>query len=501
MTTALLEVDAVHKRYGGAVALRGAALTLSAAGQVHCLAGENGSGKSTMLGVISGTVAPDAGRLLVDGRPVAFRTPFTALQHGIAMVSQETTIAPDLSVTENILLGRRLVRRRGGIDWRASRSRAKDVLARLELDYDPDATVGSLAPHERQMVEIARALSFDARILILDEPTSSLMRDDVGALMATIRRLAASGVSIVFVSHRLPEVFEICDSVTVLRDGVTVTSGPLADFTPETLVSAMIGERGRTAPEPRQRSATLTSATTALSVSGLSVSGVLEDINLEVARGEIVGVAGMVASGRSELLEAIFGARAIDTGEITVNGHRYVPRGPRAAIDVGIGFLPPDRKTQGLVLSMSARDNLLLAATGGVPSWRAPDRRRREREWQSASKTMRIRTSSPQAAVGALSGGNQQKVALGKWLACDTTVLLLDEPTRGVDVGAKAEIYSWLRGPTGSNLGIVVSSSEYEELLKLCDRVIVLLGGRMVADLVASDTSESDLAAIAGGRV
>lgn len=497
---ALLQVEAVHKRFGGAVALRGADLTLSRAGRVHCLAGENGSGKSTMLGIVSGTHSPDSGRVLDDGEPVTFRQPYDAIRRGIAMVSQETTIAPDLTVAENVLLGNRLVRSRFGVDWVASRRKAAEVLGRLELDYDPTATVGRLAAHQRQMIEIARALSMDTRILILDEPTSSLTGEDVDALMTVVRRLAIGGVSVVFVSHRLPEVFALCDDVTVLRDGATVAEGPVSAFTPHTLVAAMVGDRTRRNAAVRTRTAATTPTPAALEVTNLSVEGVLSNVSLRVVPGEIVGLAGLVASGRSELLEVVFGVRSRDTGDLAVGGRPYSPTGPRNAIKAGIGYLPPDRKTQGLVLNMSVRDNLSLAATSGAPSVLPPDRRRQNTDWRNAVDTMRIRASSANAPAATLSGGNQQKVALAKWVACRPVVLLLDEPTRGVDVGAKADIYAWLKGTVGTDIGIVVSSSEYEELLELCDRILVMASGRVVAHVRADQTSEAALAALAGGQ-
>lgn len=497
----VLRAEAIYRRFGGATALRGANLALCHKGRIHCLAGENGSGKSTMLGIISGSLTPDAGRLLVDDEPVIFRGPYDALRHGIAMVSQETTIAPDLSVAENVLLGRRLVRSRLGIDWKASRRKAADLLSLLELDYDPAWKVGKLAAHQRQMIEIARALSMEARILILDEPTSSLTGDDVDALMTAVRRLSARGVTVLFVSHRLPEVFALCDDVTVLRDGVTIAKGPVSDFTPDSLVAAMVGDRARIRAVPRTRPDTPSQVQAALEIDGLSINGVLRDISVRVSRGEIVGLAGLVASGRSELLETVFGIRSPHAGTLRVAGEPYTPISPRKAIDAGVGYLPPDRKTQGLVLQMSIGDNLTLASTSATPGAQRPDRRGQRAVWDGTKSAMRLRASSPQVRVETLSGGNQQKVALAKWVACRPHVLLLDEPTRGVDVGAKADIYAWLKGAVGTDIGILVSSSEYEELLELCDRILVLASGCVVAEVDASETSEAGLAALAGSHV
>lgn len=497
----LLEVADVHKRYGGAIALRGATLTLARPGRVHCLAGENGSGKSTLLGIISGNVSADAGSLRIDGDAVAFRAPHEALKRGIAMVSQETSIAPHLSVAENILLGRRLVRTARGIDWRATRVRAQQILRQLGLDYDLRAPAGKLAAHERQMIEIARAISVEARILILDEPTSSLSEDEVGSLMRGISALTGRGVAVLFVSHRLPEVFSVCDDITVLRDGQTVASGPIGEFTPESLVDAMIGQRQRPTEAPRSGLAYGGAAVPVLKVNELSALGCLTDISLQVQPGEIVGLAGLVASGRNELLEAIFGTRLIDSGQLRIQGREYVPRDPRSAMDAGIGYLPPDRKTQGLVVAMSIRDNLSMAAASHVGRLRRPNRRQQTANWHQAKDVMRIRARSEADPVWTLSGGNQQKVALGKWLVRSPSLLLLDEPTRGVDVGAKVDIYVRLRAVADQGVAMLVSSSEYNELLDLCDRVLVLFAGRLTAELDAKQATESDLAAVAGGHV
>jgi len=498
----LLELRDLTKRYGGIHALRGASLTISRPGVVHGLIGENGSGKSTMLGILSGQVEPDSGSIGIGGEPVQFHRPLEAIAQGIAMVSQETALAPALTVAENILLGSRLVGGRFGIDWSATRARAAEVLDRLRLPIDPEQLTGSLSPDRQQMVEIARALSMDARVLILDEPTSSLTDDQVGVLFRTIETLKAQGVSVVFVSHRLGEMFAIVDELTVLRDGRTVAEGPMAEFDVHRIVDEMVGRQGAWAEHAglERDFSRAAGEPPALAVEGLEVPGVIRGASFEVGRGEIVGIAGLVGSGRSELLEAIFGARAIGAGEILLAGSPYRPKQPRAAITRRIGYLPPDRKVRGLVLGRSVRDNLTMAVTAFL--WRLlPYRKSRTAPIvDRVMRTMRVRAASPDVAVGTLSGGNQQKVALGKWLAVDSEVLLLDEPTRGVDVAAKAEIHGLLHEAAERGAALLVSSSENEELIELCDRILVLFRGEIIASVESKEATEAILGRYTGGH-
>ncbi|MBS1890596.1 MAG: sugar ABC transporter ATP-binding protein [Actinobacteria bacterium] len=496
----VLSLQGMHKRYGGVHALRSANLTISAPGVVHILLGENGSGKSTLLGILSGQTRPDQGTMTLGGAAVDFASPVDALAKGIAMVSQETAVAPDLSVAENVLLGRGLVRRGPALSWGRTERRARAVLKRLDLDCDPRDRVGALPPDQRQMIEIARALSSEARILILDEPTSSLTDDEVEALFRVVRQLKREGVAVIFVSHRLPEVFAIGDEVTVLRDGATVAEGPIGAFDERSLVEAMVGAdsaygRGETARPAAGGTGT------ALTVRGMRVPGAVRDVDLEVGRGEIVGVSGLVGAGRSEMLEAIFGARAITAGTLTLGGEPFQPRSPRHSIERGLGFLPPDRKGQGLVLGLSIQTNLTMVETIGRSRAAVP---RPQAEWRRVAGTcerMQVRMSSPQLPVGSLSGGNQQKIALAKWLLRDPGLLLLDEPTRGVDVAAKAEIHNHLKAIAASGVGMLVSSSENEELIELCDRILVMSRGRMVASLSQDEATEAKLVSSAGGHV
>ncbi len=493
----LLVVRDAHKRYGGVRALRGANLVLPRRGAVHTLVGENGSGKSTMIGLLSGQVRLDAGSIELDGERVAFTHPLDALRRRIVTVTQETTLAPDLSIAENIFLGRRQVHGRAGIRWGATNRRAAQVLERLELDLDPAHTVRRLRPDQQQLVEIARALSMDARILILDEPTSSLTDDEVEALFGIVRRLAREGVTTLFVSHRLEEVFALADEVTVLRDGRTAEAGPLDRYDESSLIAAMVG-REQDAPPPRR--ARVPRAEAVLSLRDVRVADAVRGVSLDVAPGEIVGLTGLVGAGRSELLEAIFGARERSGGTIAVDGREVACTSPGDAIRERIAFVPSDRRKQGLVLQMSIRENLLMATTCRRARVRRPTAAAEEAPVASAMAEMRIRAASPDVRVGTLSGGNQQKVVLGKWLATDPRVLLLDEPTRGVDVGAKSEIYRLVAATAATGVGVLVSSSETPELLAVCDRILVLFRGELMAEMDGGHATEELIAHYATGH-
>jgi ABC-type sugar transport system ATPase subunit len=493
----VLEMTGVRKSYGGVRALRGVDLRLWP-GEVHALVGENGSGKSTLLRIAAGQLAPDAGRLVLEGRVVRFGDASEAIAAGIATVTQETTLVPDLSVTENIFLGHRKVRAPYGIDWRATRARAREALSRLGLTgIDPSAPVRRLRPDEQQLVEIARAISIDARVLILDEPTSSLSDDEVAGLFEVVRTLARQRVAVAFVSHRIGEVFDIADRATILRDGEEVDSDRMDRYDRRRMIQLMTGreleelelDRGRhRARDP------------VLRVRGLSVRGRVHDATLEVGRGEIVGLAGLVGAGRSELLEALFGVNGRASGTVELAGRAVQHAAPLGAMRNGMAYVPADRKNLGLVLDMSVRENLLMARTATRLRVRRP---RRTAEQQAVGESMdafRVVADSQAAPVAQLSGGNQQKVVLAKWLGTRPTVLLMDEPTRGVDVGAKAEIYRLLNRAKEDGVGILVSSSETPELLLLCDRILVMYRGRIVAALSRDEATEGLIARYAMGH-
>lgn len=493
-TPTVLEAAGVDKRFGGVRALRGARLSLGA-GRVHGLLGQNGSGKSTLLRILSGQIAPDAGELRIDGEPVRFANPARALTAGVAIVGQELTLAADLSVAENVCLARREPRRWHGVAWRTMHARTAAVLELLGLSVDPRIPVRELRRDEQQLVEIGRAVSTNARILILDEPTASLTDDEVEALLGVVRELRSHGVSTVFVSHRLNEVLAIVDELTILRDGVTVATGPVAEWDAHRLVDVMVGREGAWRAENRAVSSLERSdaAPPVLSVSGLSVPGVLSEIDVEVRAGEIVGLAGLVGSGRSELLGALFGTHQ-GTGDIRIGDRRLAGLTPRRAIAAGIAYVPAERARHGLVLGMSVCDNIALTSTVDRPRLGRLLRTRERAAARDAVSAFRIVVGDTGQPAATLSGGNQQKVLLAKWLATQPRVLLLDEPTQGVDVAAKADIHRLLlEQARGDGVAMLVSSSEASELRTLCDRVVVLHRGRVTAHLAASEVSEAAL--------
>ncbi len=492
----VLVAEGVHKHYGGVHALRGASLE-ARAGEVHGLVGENGSGKSTLLKVLSGQTLPDRASLSLDGEQLPLGDPVRALAAGIATVTQETTLVPHLSVAENVLLGRRSVRRWYGIDRRATRKRAIEALERLGLKLNPASPVSRLRPDEKQMVEIARAISMDARVLILDEPTSSLTDEEVEALFAATRKLSSQGVATIFVSHRLKEVFALTDRVTVLRDGQTVATEPTVKMDSNRLIELMVGHRPEQVP-PAHR--VESGREGCLRVRGLTVTGLVEDASLEVARGEIVGISGLVSAGRSELLKAIFGLYPWAAGDAELDGVPLVSRGPREAMRRGLAYVPDDRKELGLVLDMSSRENLVMAQTARSARILRPSRARESMRLREAVEQFRVRGAVNGGPVASLSGGNQQKIVLAKWLALRPKAILLDEPTRGVDVGAKEEIYELLERLRAEELAVLVSSSETPELLRLCDRILVMFRGRIVASLHREEADEARIAHYATGH-
>ncbi len=491
----ILRVEGIQKRFGGVHALRGADLAVLPS-EVHTLVGENGSGKSTLLKILSGQLQPDDGSITFSGKPTTFRNPMEALAQGIATVTQETTLVPDLSIAENVFLGHRKARRAGLIDWAQTHRMAREALGRLSLDLDPATPARRLRPDQQQMVEIARALSIDARVLILDEPTSSLTDDEVEALFGVVRRLREQDVATIFVSHRLNEIFELADRVTVLRDGHTVGSGHAEEFDRHRLIHLMVGKELLSADAGAERGPL---GEPVMRVRRLTHRRTFADVDLDVGAGEIVGLAGLVGAGRSELLESLFGLRQTE-GSIEVAGRTASYASPRQAIQQGVAFVPADRKLQGLVLEMSVRENLMMASTSRLNRLRCPNPARELPVVQSATSSLRIRAHSWRVPVATLSGGNQQKVVLGKWLTTEPKILMLDEPTRGVDVGAKTEIYRLLFDAAERGIGILVSSSEIPELLTLCDRIVVMFRGRVATVLDRESANEASIAYFAGGH-
>jgi simple sugar transport system ATP-binding protein len=467
-------------------------------GEVHALMGENGAGKSTLIKALTGVHRPTAGTILLMDEPVEFTTPGQAQDAGISTVYQEVNLCPNLSVAENILLGRE-PRRLGAIDGRAMRARARELMARIGLSIDPASVLSSHSIAVQQLVAITRALVVDARVLVLDEPTSSLDSDEVEELFRIVRVLRDEGVAILFVSHFLDQVYAIADRMTVLRNGTLVGEHLPADLDRMALVSAMLGREVGVLDEVERRSEERAPGSAPVLVArGLGRAGAIEPFDLEIHEGEVVGLAGLLGSGRTELARLLSGADRADTGTLVVDGETIRSRGPRSLIAKGVAFCSEDRKAEGVVEELSVRDNLILA-TQAARGWARPvARRTAEAMVAEYIERLDIRPADPDAVMGNLSGGNQQKVLLARWLVTRPRLLILDEPTRGIDVGAKAQIQKVVAELAAEGMAVLFISAELEEVVRVSDRVVVLRDRHKVAELSGADVSvDSVMSAIA----
>lgn len=496
----LLTVTDLRKSFGGIHALDGVSFDLIA-GEVHALVGENGAGKSTLIKVLSGVHKFDAGLIRMNGTPYQPETPNAAKLAGIQVVHQEFNLLNDLSVAENISIEALPRTKLGLLDRAEMNRRARNALDAIGLsDVDVTAPVRSLGIAHRQLIEIARALQSESRILILDEPTATLTERETVRLFDIVRSIKAKGVTVVFVSHHLDEVFGICDRVTVFRNGKTIVTEDIADVTPPDVVRYMVGhaleDENHNAPGPDA------AADIALSVRGLitSANPTNQGIDFDLRKGEILGIAGLVGAGRTEVLRAIFGADSKSAGEIIKNGHPLLIKGPRDAISAGIGFVTEDRKDEGLILEMPIAANATLVDLASVSRRGLLDFGAERHAATQSGARLKLKYGKLADAVSSLSGGNQQKVVLAKWLASRPDILLLDEPTRGVDVGAKAEIYGILRGLAAQGMSMVVVSSELPELITLTDRVLVMAGHRIEGTLSRGDYSQERILQLAYGQ-
>jgi monosaccharide-transporting ATPase len=491
----ILVATAVGKRFPGVVALSEVDLAL-AAGEVHALVGENGAGKSTLIKVLTGVHQPDDGTLTYRGEPAAFKSPMAAQQAGIATVYQEVNLVPLRSVASNLFLGREPRNRFGLLDFRAMNAQARELLTSYGVDVDVTRPLRTLGMGVQQMVAVARAAATAARVVILDEPTSSLEPREVDTLFGIIERLRADGVAVLYVSHRLDELYRICDRVTVLRDGRVVHSGPMADLPRLRLVATMLG---RDLEEVRREGATkfegehTAADTPVLTATGLTSKHRLDGVDVTVRPGEIVGLGGLLGAGRSETAMAIAGALPLDDGEIVVGGKRLRTGSVAVAMRAGVVMLPEDRKADGILPDLSVRENIVLAALPRLSRTGLVSRRRQDAVVETFMKRLRIKASSPDQRVGDLSGGNQQKVLLARLLCTRPKVLLLDEPTRGIDVGAKAEVQALVDELAAEGLGVVLISSEFDEVVEGSDAIVVLREGRVVAELRGADVNEGAL--------
>ncbi|MDQ1593386.1 MAG: galactofuranose transport system ATP-binding protein [Pyrinomonadaceae bacterium] len=491
----VLRMEGITKIFSGVTALANVDLSL-ARGEVHALVGENGAGKSTLIKIMTGAYTRDGGQMFLEGRAVDFRTPEDAQAEGVVAVYQEVNLLTFRTVAENIYLGRE-PRRFGLIDWKRMNADAAALLKRLGLDIDPRAPLGSLNIALRQMVAIARGVSFDAKVVVLDEPTSSLTEHEVQILYDVIRRLKAEGTAVVYISHRFDELYTVCDRVTILRDGRFVATRPLAGLEKIDLVCLMLGKQRE---ELRQGTTAFKGATEAaagetplLSAENLKRGRKLNDVTVEVARGEIVGMAGLLGSGRTETARAIFGADSVESGEVRLEGKTIRRGSVNEAIDSGIAFLTEDRKAEGIIPELSVRENLTLAALPALSTLGVVSRARQAEIVDKFMKRLGIKAANADQKIRELSGGNQQKVLLARWLCKNPKFLILDEPTRGIDIGAKGEIQSLVGELAESGLGVLMISSELEELVEGSSRVVVMRDGQRVGELRGDDISQANI--------
>lgn len=488
----LLRVEGVRKAFGQVVALKNAQFSLKR-GSIHALCGGNGAGKSTFLSILMGFIRPDAGEIYVKGKRCEFHQPIEALHAGIAIVQQELSSIPDLTVAENIWLGRE-PRRFGFVDFKQLNRQTAELLTDLHFDISPSEKMCNLSVAEQQLVEIAKALSHaNADIIIMDEPTSAIGEEDAQKIFDVITRLTEKGKGIIYVSHRLSEIFQIADTFTIFRDGTFITDGPLADITREKLIELIIGR------EIKDEFAKFNEPTdeTIMEVRELSRDDQVQDISLTLKKGEILGIYGLVGSGRSEFLDLIFGIEHADKGTIKI-GDRFLDKHtPKDSINAGIAYVTEDRKDTGLMLGRSINENINIASFGAISTGGFIHDRKERARADDMITLFNVKTPDADQLVGNLSGGNQQKVVLGRWALIEPDVMLLDEPTRGVDVGAKKEIYKFMSEFALQGKGIVMVSSELSEIIGMSDRIIVFRDGRIAGELTAATATQTDLMKLA----
>ncbi|WP_411958643.1 sugar ABC transporter ATP-binding protein [Paracoccus homiensis] len=490
--TALLELRAVRRSFGQVEVLHGIDIAL-APGEVHALIGENGAGKSTTMKIMSGYLAPTSGQLLLDGVPVTHADSQAAEAQGVVLIHQEFNLADRLTVEQNIFLGRE--KKRGPfLDKAAMRAEARALLDRLDCRVPVDARIADISNPDKQMVEIAKALQRDARVLIMDEPTAVLTTHEVDVLFGQIARLKAAGVAILFTSHKLDEVRRICDSLTIMRDGAVVAQGRVADYTEDAMAEAMVG-RDVSSLYPAR--AVPVGSGIALRVQGLTVPGFADDVSFDLRQGEILGLAGLIGSGRTELMEGLVGLRAA-TGRIQIAGRDVSIRAPRDAQTLGMCYLTEDRKSRGLLLSQGMRQNLTLQCLGDFTNWLI-DTRAEEQALTRAIAEFDIRAPSRGIAVGNLSGGNQQKLLIAKIMLAEPDIVIIDEPTRGIDIGTKQQIYEFIHALAAAGRSIIVISSEMQEIIGLADRALVMRSGRIMGEVARADMTEERIVRLAMG--
>lgn len=491
----LLEVRGVSKFYPGVKALKGVDFNIDA-GEVVAVVGENGAGKSTLMKIIAGAIQPNEGELLLDNEPISFSGPLEAQSRGICTIYQELMIVPELSVVENVFLGH-LKKRRGFLDWSTMRKEAQAILDRLGLTASLDAKAGDLSVAEQQLIEIAKSLSRKSRLLIMDEPTASLSKDEVANLFELVRSLKADGIAVVLITHHLHEIFEICDRLIVLRDGDYVGASAIGDIDEAGLVEMMLGHKVETQDDSQRKVAV--GHEVVLQAKGLR-SPYLDNVDLTLRRGEVLGIAGLMGAGRTELVRAIYGADLLDDGELSIDGEVTYVSSPRVALDHGLGLAPEDRKIQGLILSMSIGQNATLPSLASHGGPLGINLAREARTAEDLCEKLFVKYADINHAVGTLSGGNQQKVVLAKLLGAGTDIYLLDEPTRGIDIGAKEAIFDLIWDLTAQGNSVIIISSVIEELIRVCDRIMCLHLGRVTQTYERGDFDLSRIMLNAMGK-
>jgi rhamnose transport system ATP-binding protein len=492
----VLQLIGISKRFGAVQALTDVDLALFAS-EVHALVGENGAGKSTLVKILAGIHQPDAGRIQLNGEDLVLSGPAAARDLGIAVIHQHPNLFPDLTVAENVFVGRLPRNQVRGVDWGELNRTAQRLFENFGVKQSVSVPVRGLSVADQQLVEIAKALSLDARVLVMDEPTASLSSHEVERLFTIIRQLRGRGVAILFVDHRMEEVFEIADTVSIVRDGRHVVTAPISELTPADAIRHMVGRRLETL-FPKEQA---TIGEIVLEVRGLARKGVFSDVSFQVRRGEILGLAGLVGAGRTEVARVLFGIDHADAGEVRVAGKHADINSPKDAMRLGIVYVPEDRHEQGLVLDFSIAANVSLPIVKRLSRYLVVDSAQEERLAADYSKQLRVRSTGVGQLASGLSGGNQQKVVIAKWLATKPTVLLLDEPTQGVDIGAKAEVHRIISQLAAQGMAIVLISSELLEILGMADRIVVLREGQIAAEFGGNDASQERIMAAATGHV
>lgn len=493
MDQPLLQVQHLSKSFGGVHALKDVQFALRHA-EIHALLGENGAGKSTLIKIITGLYQPDQGDILLDGQPIRFANTHAAKAQGIVAIYQEPSLFPDLDIAENIFVGRQPMRA-GRIDWQRMYAEAAELLGRLGVSLNPRTKARALSVAQMQLVEIARALSIKTRVLIMDEPTSALTLSEIEDLFVIVRQLREQGTSIIFISHHLEELFALCDRVTVLRDGSYVNTTSMSDVSTDSLIQMMVG---RTLQEmfPKQKASI---GDVVLDVEGLGVAGKFRDVAFKLHKGEILGMAGLIGAGRTELACALFGTDPATSGTIRLDGKIVRISSPQQAMQLGISYVPEDRKLHGLVLPMSIANNITLPELSNFTRFGWLNSGQEREMARQASQGLAVKMSSVDQIAGQLSGGNQQKVVLAKWLGTQPQVLILDEPTRGIDVGTKAAVHALMSNLAAQGMAILMISSELPEVLGMSDRILVMREGRVAAEFSRAEATQEKLMAAATG--